>query len=76
MTQKTSIRFFENTPVRAARDEKSSKWWFCAMDIAEALTKSKNPRNYWAKVKSRHNQLMTICLQLGKEKKEITDAFA
>ena len=38
---KTSIRFFENIPVRAVWDDESSKWWFCAMDIAEALTKSK-----------------------------------
>ena len=37
---------------------------FCAVDIVEALTKSKNPRNYWAKFKSRHNELMTICHQL------------
>ena len=40
---KTHIRFFENIPVRAVWDESSSKWWFCSMDIAEALTKSKNP---------------------------------
>ena len=62
--QKTSIRFFEDIPVRAVWDEESARWWFCAMDIAEALTKSKNPRNYWAKFKNRHNELMTICHQL------------
>ena len=44
MANKASLRFFENIPVRAVWDEESSKWWFCAMDIAEALTKSKNPR--------------------------------
>jgi cell filamentation protein len=62
--QKTSIRFFENIPVRAVWDEESSKWWFCAADIAEALTKSKNPRSYWNKIKSRKNELSTICRQL------------
>ncbi len=61
---KTSIRFFEDIPVRAAWDEETSKWWFCAMDIACALTKSKNPRNYWARFKSRNHELMTICHQL------------
>lgn len=45
MANKASLRFFENIPVRAVWDEESAKWWFCAMDIAEALTKSKNPRN-------------------------------
>ncbi len=62
--QKTSIRFFEDIPVRAVWDEESSKWWFCAADIAEALTKSKNPRVYWATVKRRNSELFANCKQL------------
>ena len=61
---KTSIRFFENVPVRAVWDEDTSKWWFCATDITEALTKSKNPRMYWATVKRRNPQLFANCKQL------------
>lgn len=61
---KTSIRFFEDIPVRAVWDEQTSKWWFCAADIAEALTKSKNPRVYWNATKRRNPQLSTICRQL------------
>ncbi len=34
---KTSIRFFEDIPVRVVWDDETSKLWFCAMDIAEAL---------------------------------------
>ena len=34
---KTSIRFFDNIPVRAVWNDETSKWWFCAVDIAEAL---------------------------------------
>lgn len=64
MPIKTSIRFFEDIPVRAVWDDETSKWWFCAMDIAEALTKSKNPRVYWAQLKRRNPQLITICKQL------------
>ncbi len=64
MTNKTSIRFFEDIPVRAVWDEESAKWWFCAMDIAEALTKSKNPRSYWNAIKRRKSELSTICRQL------------
>ena len=62
--QKTSIRFFEDIPVRAVWDEESSKWRFCAVDVVEALTKSKNPRVYWATVKRRHSELFAICKQL------------
>ena len=61
---KTSIRFFENVPVRAVWDDESSKWWFCAMDIAEALTKTKNPRKYWNTIKTRKSELSSICRQL------------
>ncbi len=61
---KTSIRFFEDIPVRAVWNDENSKWWFCAVDIAEALTKSTNPRIYWAQMKRRNPQLITICKQL------------
>lgn len=67
---KTSIRFFENIPVRAVWDDESAKWWFCAMDIAEALTKTKNPRVYWATIKRRNSQLIAICKQLKLKAKD------
>jgi len=61
---KTSIRFFDDIPVRAVWDEGTSKWWFCAVDIAEALTNTKNPRVYWATIKRRNPELIAICKQL------------
>ncbi len=67
---KTSIRFFENVPVRAVWDDESSKWWFCAMDIAEALTKTKSPRKYWNTIKTRKSELSSICRQLKLKAKD------
>ena len=67
---KTSIRFFEKIPVRAVWDEESSEWWFCAMDICEALTKSTNPRKYWNTIKKRKTQLSSICRQLKLKAKD------
>ena len=61
---KTSIRFFDNIPVRAVWNEETSKWWFCAVDIAEALTNTKNPRVYRATIKRRNPKLIAICKQL------------
>lgn len=61
---KKSIGLFKDSPVRAVWDDETSKLWFCAMDIAEALTKSSNPRVYWATMKRRNNQLIAICKQL------------
>ena len=37
---KTSIRFFNNKEVRAAWDDATGKWWFCAVDVAAALSGS------------------------------------
>ena len=68
--QKTSIRFFEDIPVRAVWDDESSKWWFCAMDIAEAMTKTTNPRVYWATIKRRNAELIAICKQLKLKAKD------
>ena len=67
---KTSMRFFEDIPVRAVWDEDSSKWWFCAVDICEALTKSDSPRKYWNNLKRRKIELSSICRQLKLKAKD------
>lgn len=61
---KTSIRFFDDIPVRAVWDENDFKWYFCAVDIVEVLTKTNNARVYWATTKRRNPQLIAICKQL------------
>ena len=33
MSDKISIRFYGNRPVRAIWDEENSKWWFSVLDI-------------------------------------------
>ena len=76
---KTSIRFFDNIPVRAVWDEETSLWWLCAVDIIEALGVSSAPRKYWNTLKSRNPQLSSICRQLkltAKDgKKYLTDVI-
>ena len=56
--------------MRAVWEEESAKWYFCAMDLAEALTKSKNPRVYWATIKRRNPELIAICKQLKLKAKD------
>lgn len=58
---KTSIRFFEDIPVRAVWDDETSKWRFCAMDIAEALTRA--VRSYLNALKRRKLSWSTNCRQ-------------
>lgn len=40
------------------------------MDIAEALTKTKNPRKYWNTLKTRKSELSSICRQLKLKAKD------
>ena len=61
---KTSIRFFDNVPVRSVWNEETSRWWLCAVDIIEALSLSNSPRIYWATIKRRNPELIAICKQL------------
>ncbi len=76
---KTSIRFFDNKPVRSVWDEETAKWWLCAVDIINALTDSKSSRKYWNNLKKRNIQLSSICRQLkltAKDgKKYLTDVI-
>lgn len=61
---KTSIRFFDDTPVRSVWDEESSRWLLCAADVVAALVNTANARVYWAMVKRRNSELFANCKQL------------
>ncbi|MEM6643879.1 MAG: Fic family protein [Bacteroidota bacterium] len=71
MSEKISIRFFDDREVRAIWDEEHSKWWFSVLDIVAVLTDQDNyrkTRNYWkylkAKLKKENNQLVSATTQL------------
>ena len=61
---KTSIRFFEDIPVRSVWDDDTSMWWLCAVDVITALVDTSNPKVYWATIKRRNSQLFANCKQL------------
>jgi cell filamentation protein len=83
MTNKISIRFFDDKEVRAIWDDEKSKWWFSVVDIVGVLTDSKDPRKYWTVLKTRlrksGSQLATNCSQLKLTaedgKKRLTDCL-
>ena len=41
-----------------------NEWYFSVVDVAEALTDSPSPRQYWGVLKGRESQLLTFCRQL------------
>ena len=64
MKTKTSIRFFNNVPVRARWDDPTSSWWYAATDLISAFVESNNPRVYWNTTKKRNPELAALCRQL------------
>lgn len=71
MSNKISIRFFDDREVRALWDEENAKWWFSVLDIVAVLTDQNDynkTRNYWkylkAKLKKEGNQLGSGTTQL------------
>lgn len=71
MSDKISIRFFEDREVRAIWDDEHAKWWFSVLDIVGVLNRqddyTKN-RNYWkylkTKLKREQNELVSATNQL------------
>ena len=63
------IKLFEGNQIRSIWDNEQEEWYFSVVDIVGALTDSKNPRDYWYRVKKRmtveeRSRLSTICRQL------------
>ncbi len=67
-TALTKIAVFKGKQIRRHWDEDQKKWFFCIVDIVEALTGSPNPRSYWKVLKSRlkkeGSEVVTKCNQL------------
>ena len=71
MSDKISIRFFDNKEVRAIWDDVQNKWWFSVLDIVAVLTDQDDymkTRNYWkylkAKLKKENSQVVSKTTQL------------
>ena len=71
MSQKISIRFYNDREVRAVWDDAASKWWFSVLDIVAAINREPDyakTRNYWkwlkAKLRREDSQLVSATTQL------------
>ena len=81
MTQKESIRLFEERKVRAIWDDEQEEWYFSIVDVISILTDSPNPRKYWSVLKTRlkreGSELTTnysqLKMQAADGKKYLTD---
>ena len=57
MAKKQKIQLFEEKKVRTVWDDDKEKWFFCVVDVVEALTESKDPKDYIKKMKKRDPEL-------------------
>ena len=57
MTKKQAIQLFEERKVRSVWDDEQERWYFCVVDVVEALTDSVNPTDYIKKMKKRDLEL-------------------
>lgn len=68
MSDKDTIRIFDDKQIRSVWDEKGNRWLYSVVDIIAVLTGSENPRKYWSVLKTRlkaeNNQTATFCSQL------------
>ena len=54
MSEKTSIRYFNNKKVRSRYNYSHNKWYYVASDIVSSLIETSNSRKYWNTFKNRH----------------------
>ena len=57
MAMKQTIQLFKEKKVRTVWDDEKEKWFFCVVDVVEALTDSKDPKDYIKKMKKRDPEL-------------------
>jgi len=57
MSKKELIQLFGEQKVRTKWYDDKEKWFFCVVDVVEALTDSKNPSDYIKKMKKRDPEL-------------------
>ena len=51
------LKIFEEKQIRTIWDEVQEKWYFCINDVIAALTDSKDPAEYFKKIRRRHSEL-------------------
>lgn len=62
MENEGNLLSFEEKEIRKVWHDE--QWFFSVVDIIGVLTDSVVPRNYWATLKKREPQLLTVCQQL------------
>ena len=71
----TISNLFENSTIRSVWDSEKEEYYFSVVDVINALTDSKNPNDYWYRLKTRmsdeeKSEVSTKCRQLKLKSKD------
>ena len=80
---KTITKLFEGKEIRSVWDTEKEKYYFSVVDVVEALTDSKIPRNYWSDLKHKlieegsevHEKIVQLKLKARDGKMRETDTL-
>lgn len=68
LTNENGIKLFQNSQIRTKWDSEIEDYYFSVIDVIAVITGSKNPRDYWYKLKKREKEngveLSTNCRRL------------
>lgn len=82
MIEHNQIKLFNNKEIRSLWNKEEEEWYFSVIDIVGVLSGSKNPNDYWYRLKQREKEngieLSTNCRSLKLPAKDgkmrLTDA--
>ena len=68
MTEENMIKLFKNNEIRTKYNKEQEEYYYSIIDIVAVLTDSKNPRDYWYRLKKRESEngveLSILCRQM------------
>ena len=86
MSQKEALQLFGDKKIRTAWSEEEEKWYFSVLDVIEVLTDSKDPTDYFKKMRKREPELaeyvgtncpqVEMLTQTGKRRKTLAGEMA
>lgn len=53
MTKEKEITLFQNKEIRTKWDKEQEEYYYSVIDVIHVLTDSKNPRDYWYRLKKK-----------------------
>ena len=86
MSQKEALQLFGDKKIRTVWSEEEEKWYFSVLDVIEVLTDSKDPTDYFKKMRKREPELaeyvgtncpqVEMLTQTGKRRKTLAGEMA